>query len=174
MREGASPEAIMAAVDSMFENGPQRTQTTTEAEFQRQFVSMFGNIPFFVSSIGGGVLLAILLASVNTMLMAGREQTHDVGILRALGFPAGDVFGLLLGQSLLLCLLGGGLGVLLALALEPLLATGLGASFPGFRIQTDTILLAFGASGLVGLVAGLMPAARAGRLAPVEALRSEE
>ena len=54
------------------------------------------------------MLLAILLACVNTMLMAGREQTHDVGILKALGFEDGSVFGLLLAQSLLLCLLGGG------------------------------------------------------------------
>jgi len=174
MQEGANPEAIMAEVDVMFENGPQRTQTTTEAEFQRQFVSMFGNIPFFVSSIGGGVLLAILLACVNTMLMAGREQTHDVGILKALGFEDTDVFKLLLGQSLLLCLLGGGAGVLLALALEPGIAEGLGASFPGFTIQSATAFQALLVSGIVGLVAGLVPAWRARALAPVAALRSEE
>lgn len=174
MQDGANPEAIMAEVDAMFANGPQRTQTTTEAEFQRQFVSMFGNIPFFVSSIGGGVLLAILLACVNTMLMAGREQTHDVGILKALGFLDTDVFKLLLGQSLILCLLGGGAGVLLALGLEPGIASKLGASFPGFAIQGATALKALVISGLVGLVAGVVPAWRARALAPVQALRSEE
>lgn len=174
MQEGASPEAIMAEVDAMFANGPQRTQTTTEAEFQRQFVSMFGNIPFFVSSIGGGVLLAILLACVNTMLMAGREQTHDVGILKALGFPDGDVFRLLIAQSLLLCLTGGLAGVTLAQALEPGISLALGANFPGFTIQGATLALALGISAVVGLVAGLVPAWRARALAPVEALRSEE
>jgi putative ABC transport system permease protein len=174
MEPGASPEAIMGQVDEMFANGPKRTQTTTEAEFNRQFVSMFGNIPFFVSSIGGGVLLAILLACVNTMLMAGREQTHDVGILKALGFHDGDVFKLLLGQSLLLCLLGGGAGVLLAKALEPVLAAGLGASFPGFTIQGGTVAQALLVSGLVGLVAGMVPAWRGRALSPVAALRSEE
>lgn len=164
----------MGHVDEMFANGPKRTQTTTEAEFNRQFVSMFGNVPFFVSSIGGGVLIAILLACVNTMLMAGREQTHDVGILKALGFQDGDVSRLLLGQSLLLCLVGGGLGVLLALLVEPGLAAGLGAMFPGFTIQGGTIAQALLVSALVGLVAGLMPARRAHALAPVAALRSEE
>jgi len=72
-RPGADQTAIMSAVDGMFEGGPQRVQTTTEAEFQAQFVSMVGNIPLFVSSIGGGVLAAILLAVLNTMLMAARE-----------------------------------------------------------------------------------------------------
>jgi putative ABC transport system permease protein len=174
MEPGASPEAIMAEVDAMFANGPQRTQTTTEAEFNRQFVSMFGNVPFFVSSIGGGVLLAILLACVNTMLMAGREQTHDVGILKALGFQDADVFKLLLGQSLLLCLFGGGAGVLLALAMEPGLAASLGATFPGFTIQWGTIAQAVVVSAVVGLVAGWVPAWRARALLPVTALRSEE
>ncbi|HVS17663.1 MAG TPA: FtsX-like permease family protein [Planctomycetota bacterium] len=174
MQDGSSPEAIMAEVDAMFANGPQRTQTTTEAEFQRQFLSMFGNIPFFVSSIGGGVLLAILLACVNTMLMAGREQTHDVGILKALGFEDGDVFKLLLGQSLLLCLFGGGAGILLALGLEPIIAEALGASFPGFTILQATALQALATAAAVGLVAGLVPAWRARALVPVEALRSEE
>jgi putative ABC transport system permease protein len=174
MEPGATPEAIMAEVDAMFANGPKRTQTTTEAEFNRQFVSMFGNVPFFVSSIGGGVLLAILLACVNTMLMAGREQTHDVGILKALGFVDGDVFKLLLGQSLLLCLLGGGLGVLLAKAMEPGIAAGLGATFPGFTIQGGTVARALLVSAAVGLLAGAMPAWRARALEPVEALRSEE
>ena len=59
----------MRAVDRLFENGPQRVQTTTEAEFQAQFVSMFGNVPFFVGAIGSGVLFAILLACLFSPLI---------------------------------------------------------------------------------------------------------
>ena len=47
------PVTIAAEVDGMYENGPQRVQTTTESEFNAQFVSMFGNVPFFVSTIFG-------------------------------------------------------------------------------------------------------------------------
>jgi putative ABC transport system permease protein len=65
----------------------------TEAEFQRQFVTMFGNIPLFLGWIGGGVLLAILLACINTMLMAMREQTTDIGIIKSVGFTDGAMFG---------------------------------------------------------------------------------
>ncbi|MEL6613466.1 MAG: ABC transporter permease, partial [Bacteroidota bacterium] len=106
LEPSADATAVMAGIDGLFENGPQRVQTTSEAEFQRQFVTMFGNVPFFVSTIGGGVLLAILLAVVNTMLMSGREQTREIGILKALGFSDGDTVKVLVGQSVFICAVG--------------------------------------------------------------------
>jgi putative ABC transport system permease protein len=127
-----------------------------------------------VASIGGGVLIAILLASMNTMLMAGIEQTHDVGILKALGFRNGPVFGLMVLQGLFLCLLGGGAGVALALLTEPWVGQQLGSSFPGYGITTGTIVLGLGVSLLVGLAAGVLPARNALRLKAVDALRTEE
>ncbi len=87
LRDPGEATQVMSEVDALFENGPQRVQTTSEAEFARQFISMLGNVPTFIGAIGGGVLIAILLACVNTMLMAGREQEHAIGILKALGFP---------------------------------------------------------------------------------------
>lgn len=167
------PTAVMAAVDGMFENGPQRVQTTTEAEFNAQFVSMMGNVPFFVNAIGSAVLIAILLACVNTMLMAGREQTHDVGVMKALGFTDGRMGLLLVAQSLVLCLFGGGLGILLALALERPIQKATAAFMPGFSLAPETLTTAAIVTLLVGLVAGLVPAVRAGRLRCVEAFRAE-
>lgn len=165
------PVTVAAEVDAMFENGPQRVQTTSESEFNAQFVSMVGNIPLFVSAIGGGVLAAIVLAVLNTMLLAGREQTRDVGVLKALGFSDGSVFGVMLAQGVLLTALGGGLGIALAIGSESTVATQLGRNFPGYAITASTIgqaaLLALG----IGLVAGTIPAIRARRLLAIEALR---
>src|SRR5206468_1948492 len=110
---GADVPRVIADIEDAFRDSEQRVDCVTEAEFQRQFVTMFGNIPLFVGWIGTGVVLAILLASINTMLMAMREQTLDVGILKSLGFSDGAMFGLLAAQGLLLCLVGGGLGLLL-------------------------------------------------------------
>lgn len=171
---GADATGVMGAVDALFENGPQRVQTTSESEFQKQFVSMLGNVPFFVSTIGGGVLAAILLAVVNTMLMAGREQTHDLGILKALGFKDRDATLLLVSQSFVLCLAGGGLGLLLAKASEPGIAKGMGAFFPGYMVEPATLWLGAGLAVLLGLVAGIAPAWRAARMQTVEALAAEE
>jgi putative ABC transport system permease protein len=166
--------AATAAIDQLFENGPQRVQTTTEAEFQKQFISMMGNVPFFVATIGGGVLIAILLAVVNTMLMAGREQTHDLGIMKALGFDDGAARMMLVAQSLFLCVLGGGLGLALAAVTEDGIAVGMGAIFPGYHVQAATYALGAVVTIALGVIAGVAPAVRAGRLRPVEALGMEE
>jgi putative ABC transport system permease protein len=171
---GADVERIMAEVDTMYENGPQKVRTTTEKEFQRQFVSMVGNIPMFVGWIGGGVLIAILLACVNTMLMAARQQTHDVGILKALGFTDGAAFRVMLLQALVLCGIGGALGIALALGIQPMLIAVLSTFFPGYAILPTTLALAAAVTLVLGLVSGLVPALRSSRLRCVEALRSTE
>jgi ABC-type antimicrobial peptide transport system permease subunit len=132
------------------------------------------NIPFFVAMIGGAVLLAILLAAVNTMLMAGREQTRDIGIMKALGFTDGSMFTLLILQALVLCGLGGGIGIGLALLTQGPIAGAIGYMFPGFAVEPATIAAAVTATIVVGLLAGIVPARSASRLRCVEALNAEE
>ena len=148
-------------------------QSTPEGEFNAQFVSMVGNVPFFVGTIGMGVLIAILLATLNTMLMSGREQTRDVGILKALGFDGSAAFWLLLSQSLILCGLGAGTGIFLALGIEGPLQAVLGSNFPGLQINREVLTPAIILAICVALFAGLVPALRARRLTVIEALREE-
>lgn len=174
MEPGADAAQVTAEVEALYENGPQRVDCATEAEFQRQFVEMFGNIPLFVGWIGTGVLLAILLASVNTMLMAFREQASEIGILKALGFTDATSFRLLVAQSVLLCALGGAIGIALAAATEGWMADTLGTNFPNYGIEPRTYALAAGVALAIGLVAGLIPAWQAARLRCVEALRLGE
>lgn len=171
LEAGADATPVMAAVDGLFENGPQRVQTTTEAEFNRQFVSMMGNVPRLVSYIGGGVLLAILLACVNTMLMQAREQLREIGVMKALGFSDGAAALFLLWQSLLLVGTGGGLGIGLALLTQPGIAGFLNRFFPGYTIQPLTLALAIGVTVVLGLLAGAVPARLAERVKTVEAMR---
>lgn len=173
VESGADPVRIMAGVDALFENGPQRVQTTTEAAFNAQFVTMLGSVPQFLASIGGGVLIAILLAVVNTMLLAGREQTPDVGVLKALGFSDGAVGASMLTQSLILALLGGGLGVVLAIGSGPMLKGALGTMIQGYELSPATIGMALALSVVIGLLAGALPAWRARGMTVVDALRHE-
>ncbi len=173
LERGGDPLRVMADVDALFEHGPQRVQTTTEAEFQQQFVSMVGDVPFFLGSLGSGILLAIFLAALNTMLMAAREQARDVGVLKSLGFSDRTVGAVLLAQSLLVCAVGGGAGVLLAKLSEPGVVRGLGAMFPGYGVGTQTVLLALGLSLGLGIAAGVLPAWRAARTKVVDTLRLE-
>jgi putative ABC transport system permease protein len=169
---GSNVPRIMTEVDTLFENGPQRVRMTTEKEFQRQFVSMIGNVPMLVTWIGGGVLIAILLACVNSMLMAARQQVHDIGILKALGFTDAAAFTVMIAQALIVCGLGGALGIATAVAFEPAITAAIGTFFPGFVITQGTLITAATITLLLGLVSGIVPAWQSARLRCVEALRS--
>jgi putative ABC transport system permease protein len=171
LETGAAASSVMAAVDGLFENGPQRVQTTTEAEFQRQFVEMVGNVPRLVGYIGAGVLLAILLACVNTMLMQAREQLREIGVMKALGFSDRSAALFLLLQAMLLVGTGGALGIGLALLTQPAMAVVLGQFFPGYAIQPQTLALAVGVTAILGMLAGAVPARLAERTTTVEAMR---
>ncbi|MBZ0152806.1 MAG: ABC transporter permease [Planctomycetes bacterium] len=170
---GASPEAVIAAVQETYANGPQCVRVTTEAEFQRQFITMLGVVPAILRAVGGGVLFAIFFAVLNTMLMAARERTRDIGVLKAIGFGDRAIGGLLLLESALVCTFGGGLGILLALAAEAPIWSVVSSTVPGFHLSTVVLLQGLGLALGLGVVAGLLPAWRAVGLRPVVALRSE-
>jgi len=173
IEKSADPVAIGREIDRKYENGPQRTQTGPESEFQAQFVSMLGNVPLFLRSIGGAVTFAILLAVVNTMLLAAREQTRDVGILKALGFSSTVVFLLFFGQSIVLAALGGGAGIALAKSMEAPIRIGLSTMFPGYTVLDETVRNAILLALFIGIAAGVTPAFLVVRRKVVDALRTE-
>jgi putative ABC transport system permease protein len=122
-------------------------------------------------------LLAILVGGVgvlNTMLMSVLERTREIGVLRALGWRWQAVMGLILREALLIGMLGGLAGVLIAFALAGLmrLNTSLG-SWVDPVWTAGVFLRAIGVALLLGVAGGLYPAYRATRLPPVEALRYE-
>lgn len=171
LQEGADAVQVASDVDGMFANGPQVVQTTTEAEFNRQFLSMLGNVPALLRMIGGAVLFAIFFAVLNTMLLAARERTREVGVLKALGFGNGTIAGLLIGESLLLCALGAAAGAAIAKGLEPGLQKQLASRLPGYEIDLATLLVGTGLALAVGLVSGLVPGRTAARVEVVAALK---
>jgi putative ABC transport system permease protein len=129
-------------------------------------------VPFFVASIGTGVMMAILLAALNTMLMAAREQTRDVGVLKALGFSDATVFGVMLAQAMFLCGLGGLLGIVTAVGSQAWMGRKLGTFFPGYEVVPQTIVMGAVITLAIGLVAGIAPAFRARNLKVIDALRA--
>ncbi len=170
---GADPAAVIAGIDGLFENGPQRTRTTTEAAFQSLFVSMLGNVPFFMGTIGGAIVIAAMFGVINTMLISAQQRRAEQGILKALGFSDGIVARLLVGEAVVLSLLGGAFGLLLAKGGEEPFRKVMGAQLPGYAVEWSTVALGAGVALLVGLIAGLGPAVGAMRISPVDALRSE-
>jgi len=167
----ANPDDVISAIETEYENGPQAVRVTTEAEFQRQFITMLGSVPTLLASIGGGVLFAIFFAVLNTMLMAARERTRDIGILKALGFGNAKISSMLMIESLLMCAAGGAAGVFLAKSAERPLWSVISSQVPGFEISTTVLGLGISLALGLGLLAGIAPAIRARNLRPVAALR---
>ena len=161
---------IQATVDDTFHSSPQPTKTETEKAFQLGFLAMLGNVKAFILSICGAVVFAILLVSANTMAMSIRERTREVAVLKTLGFTRQTVLGLFVGEAVVLALIGGVAGSLVALLL------GMGAAKAGgfagaLRVDLSTIWVAWAAAALMGFFSALVPAYHASRLGIVEGLR---
>lgn len=147
------------------------------ADLTGEFVAQLPDMQYTNLVMSGISLLAIFvggLAVLNTMLMSVVERTREIGVLRALGWHRGRILRLILGEAILLGLLGGGLGVGFAF-----LVTGLLQQLPGLgQAMTpiwawDVFLRASVVALLLGGLGGVYPAYRATLLQPVEALRYE-
>lgn len=131
--------------------------------------------------LGCVALVALLVAGAgvsNTILMAVTERTREIGVMRAVGASPGDVFRLIWLETVQVCLAGGLLGLLLAglgsHGIETWLRERLPFSPDGALVHPEPgiALLCLGLAALLGSLAGLLPAWRAARLSPVEAIRA--
>ncbi len=172
----AAVERLPKEIDAMFENSSVPTRTETEKEMQNGFVSMLGNVTLMVTGISVVIVGVILLIAANTMAMAARERVTEIAVLRTLGYPQGTILGLVLGESVLLALLGGTLGALLFVGLFPgfrqgLLYSPMGGFAAGMHLFPEIVATAFAISVLVGVLAGLVPAIRSARRPIPDGLR---
>ena len=160
------------AVDGVFQNSLAETLTETEQAFQLGFVAMSNQIITAIRMVSYVVILIIMAVMANTMAMSARERTAEYATLKALGFGPGFVASLIFGESLAICVLGGGLGI----ALTPALAAGFkslaGGIFPIFAVSGGTALLQAGCALGVGVLAAIVPAVRASRVRVVDGLRA--
>jgi putative ABC transport system permease protein len=146
----------------------------TEYFASQQLTSIFyqvvGSIIAIFLSIGA------MFAAANTMYAAVRARTREIGTLRALGFSRGDVLLSFLGESILLCSLGGILGLLATLPLSALtFGTNNASTFAevtvNFRFGPLVMGVAFAMTLAMGVFGGLFPAIRAVRMDVITALR---
>jgi putative ABC transport system permease protein len=129
-------------------------------------------LTIFLGSIGAISLLVGGIGIMNIMLVSVTERTREIGLRKAIGAHDHDILLQFLVEALVLCFIGGLIGVGLAYGIAALLA-----QIPGFTfnvvIESDSLALALGFSLLAGLIFGIYPAMRATQLDPIEALRSE-
>ena len=160
---------VAKLIDAEFENSASETKTETEGAFTQAFAKQIGNITLIVASILGAVFFTILLVTGNTMSQSVRERTGELGVLKALGFTNGQVLMLVLGESCLLSLLGGVIGLGLALVLTSGDPTG--GRLPLFFLPPRDLVIGLLICIGLGLATGLFPALQAMRLRVADSLR---
>ena len=136
---------------------------STYEETGRTFAFLLAAIAT-VSLIVGGIGI------MNVMLVSVTERTHEIGLCKALGATRNMVLSQFLTEAVVLCLVGGTLGVAAGIGASTLLARSAGWST---MVTGSSVLFAMSFSIVVGVFFGLYPAVRASRLDPIEALRYE-
>ena len=166
----ASADAVARAIDRLSENSDHETKTQSEAAFNQSFAKQFADIGLIVSAIMGAVFFTLLLLTGNTMAQAVRERIPELAVLKTIGFSNRSVLWLVLAESVLLVVLGGTLGMLLAAAIVPMVGAASGGmiALPGLLAQTWGLGLALMVG--IGLLVGVLPALRGMRLNIVDAL----
>ena len=124
------------------------------------------------SAILAAVLFTILLVSANTMAQAIRERTNELAVMKTLGFTDGHLLALVLCESVLLAVVGGGIGLALAWAITQN-GDPTGGFLPAFFLPNRDLVLGVALILLLGTCAGLLPALQASRLRIVDALRRQ-
>jgi putative ABC transport system permease protein len=125
---------------------------------------------YLLASIASVSLFVGGIGIMNIMLVTVTERTREIGIRKALGATKFNILVQFLVEAMILCMLGGTIGILLGAGVATLLANVLGWSTP---ISSSTVAIAFAFSAGVGVFFGIWPARKAAALDPIEALRYE-
>ena len=171
--EGAPAEEVVAGVKRVLisRHGGEDFTVTTQQQMLDVLGSVLGVLTFAVGALGGISLLVGGVGILTIMIIAVRERTGEIGLLRALGATRQQILRVFLGEAVILSAAGGIMGLL----------TGVGGAWllhlamPAMPVHTPLsyILLAEAMAVVIGLLAGVAPARRAAAMEPLEALRTE-
>jgi putative ABC transport system permease protein len=173
---GAKSAEVSRVIDKIFDERDDQTLTMSERAFQLSFIGAFAAVLTAFNLVSLVILAIMTLILANTIAMSVRERTHEYGVLRAVGFRPGHILGFILGESVLVSVVGGLVGVGLTLLLingmmGPYVEENMAGMFPYFKAPAPVLIRALALAALGGAVAGLLPAIRASRLKVTDALR---
>ncbi|RYL25856.1 MacB family efflux pump subunit [Acinetobacter piscicola] len=169
------PTAIAEnAILSLLEqrHGTQDVFTQNSDSIRETIEQTTATMTLLVSAIAVISLVVGGIGVMNIMLVSVTERTQEIGVRMAVGARQSDILQQFLIEAILVCILGGILGVLLSLGVGQLISHFAGDSFQ-MAYSTTSIIAAFVCSTLIGVVFGFIPARNAAQLDPVDALSRE-
>ena len=163
--------AISQEIDALFLNSTAETKTETEKSFQLGMVAMSQTVLMAIRGVSFVVILIIMAVMANTMTMTARERLAEYATLKALGFSPNFVVQLLFGESLMIAVIGGALGIVLTFPLTAAFVQQTGTLFKVFEVSQTTLIYQGVAALVVGLLAAAWPAWKMSRIDIVQGLR---
>jgi putative ABC transport system permease protein len=163
-------DRVAKAIDAISANSDHETRTQTEAAATASWMKQLADIGLIVTSIMGAVFFTLLLLSGNTMMQAVRERTSELAVLKTIGFSSRSVLAMVLAESVLLLVLGGVLGLALAMLVVGGVHAAMGGAIPMAPVDAGIWLRGLLLMIAAGLLVGALPAMRAMRLNIVDAL----
>lgn len=145
-------------------------RVTNQADILETLSTVLNLLTTLIVAIAGISLVVGGIGIANIMLVSVVERTREIGIRKALGATERDVLSQFLTESVVISVVGGGVGIGLGVGVTFVAAVGFG--FP-FVVSSSAVLVGFGLSTAVGLIAGVVPARNAAALDPIVALRSD-
>lgn len=174
-KPGTNSDAFMKQLDSFFDNYYARNQTfgvtaSTMESLVEQVDSIMGTLSLAISLIAGISLLVGGIGVMNILLVSITERTKEIGTRKALGATNGSIRMQFITESVIICLIGGAIGIVAGIGLGVL-----GVKLLGYdaSASVSSIFLALGFSMLIGVFFGYYPANKAAKMDPIEALRYE-
>jgi putative ABC transport system permease protein len=176
--EGHDVGAVMRRVDDVFRNSAYETAAETEKSFFMAFMGSLRGIASIITAVGFLVVAAVVFIAANTCSMSIRERAREIAILKALGFRARWILGVLLAEAMTLAIVGGFAGAFTSYGLLKVLAlvgaTGISQALGPLSmfVMTASILVqGLFLSLVVGMLAGAVPSIGAARKPVVVSLR---
>jgi putative ABC transport system permease protein len=146
-----------------------------KSEDVRRFTALFAGIRLFIWIIGIGTIIAGIVGVSNIMMISVNERTKEIGIRKAMGATPVSVIGMIIQEALTITAFSGYIGMVLGIGLLELVSKNMPPT-DFFKNPEANLIIAMGATVLLviaGTIAGLIPALKAARIKPIEALRDE-
>jgi putative ABC transport system permease protein len=163
---------VSQAIDGVFRNSLAETLTETERAFQIGFMKQTEAILISIRIVSFVVIFIILAVMANTMAMTARERFREYATLKAIGFSPGYVARLILGESVVLALIGGAIAIGLTPPVAARLAELSATLFPTLIVSVRTVIFQALAALVVGVLAAVLPMRQAARVNIVNGLRA--
>lgn len=154
-------DAVITAIDQSFQNSGYETRTMTEEAFSRALVSQIGDIALVTTLVIAAGFFAILLIVGSAMASSIRERSREIGVLRTLGFQSGAISRMLLAESILIALIGGTIGLMIANLIVHALRTADSATFGRMALTGSSFGIAVVLMVTFGLATVILPVRKA-------------